>query len=238
MTLPPSSRMPTSNETRVRVEALVKIRAQVCPASGWLGCAPRVDFISAARWSRDSSSWELDSSIERNFIFEKRGSAQDELKMENVQGLPAQFLWGVYFRKVRNAVIGDDKKLSVEQLKLIGEALRVGLLTSRSFLMKLRDESLGACRQIGRMEGVRHLRLFAKTLVIARVNLLAWMEKTKGSLKAEPLSLEKGSVQNIIDGLRGLRREYFGPTFLDRVGELSDLKREELKRLVSWILSK
>lgn len=169
--------------------------------------------------------------------------------MENVQGLPAQFLWGVYFRKVRNAVIGDDKKLSVEQLKLIGEALRVGLLTSRSFLMKLRDESLGACRQIGRVEGVRHLRLFAKTLVIARVNLLAWMEKTKGSLKAEPLLLEKGSVQNIIDGLRGLRREatkkisqerreYFGPTFLDRVGELSDLKREELKRLVSWILSK
>jgi hypothetical protein len=38
----------------------------------------------------------LDSSIERNFIFEKRGSAQDELKMENVQGLPAEFLWEIF----------------------------------------------------------------------------------------------------------------------------------------------
>src|SRR5882724_1082717 len=34
ITLPPNSRMPVSNETRVRVEALEKISAQVCPASG------------------------------------------------------------------------------------------------------------------------------------------------------------------------------------------------------------
>jgi hypothetical protein len=32
---PPSSRMPTSNETRVRVEDLVKIIAHAWPASGW-----------------------------------------------------------------------------------------------------------------------------------------------------------------------------------------------------------
>ena len=35
---PPSSWMPTSNETRVRVDDLENISAQVCPASGWVLC--------------------------------------------------------------------------------------------------------------------------------------------------------------------------------------------------------
>ena len=95
---------------------------------------------------------------------------------------------------------------------------------------------------------MRHLLLFATTPVVVGLIFLAWMEKTKEGLKAEPGTLEEWAVQNIVDDLRGVqrevaekisqeRREYFGPTFLDRVGELSDLKREELKRLASWVLS-
>ena len=47
MTWPPSSRMPTSKETRVRVEDLVKISAQDWPASG-LGWLSRAAFETAA----------------------------------------------------------------------------------------------------------------------------------------------------------------------------------------------
>src|SRR5262245_31734504 len=49
---PPSSRMPTSNDTRVRVDGFSKIMARVLPASG-LSCPPfaRAFFI-ALPWSR------------------------------------------------------------------------------------------------------------------------------------------------------------------------------------------
>src|SRR6478736_1891266 len=46
----PSSRMPTSNDTRVRVEGFSKIMASVLPASGW-SCPPldRAFFIALPR---------------------------------------------------------------------------------------------------------------------------------------------------------------------------------------------
>jgi len=44
--LPPSSCTPTSNETRVRVLDLEKIKAHVCPASAVCGCRPRCCFRS------------------------------------------------------------------------------------------------------------------------------------------------------------------------------------------------
>src|SRR5512135_3300860 len=51
MTSPPNSRMPTSNETRVRGEDLAKSMAQTCPARGlWLWLA-RSRFNRAA-WAR------------------------------------------------------------------------------------------------------------------------------------------------------------------------------------------
>lgn len=60
--------MPTSKETRVRVEDLVKMRAQVWPASGRCVDFPRMAFISEARKRSDSSCDWLVSSMERNFI--------------------------------------------------------------------------------------------------------------------------------------------------------------------------
>src|SRR5947208_15159977 len=47
-TCPPNSRIPTSKETLVRVEALAKIMAQVWPASGWVRGAPRCFFSPIA----------------------------------------------------------------------------------------------------------------------------------------------------------------------------------------------
>src|SRR6266571_3282240 len=49
MVSPPSSRMPTSNETRVRVDGFEKISAQVCPARGCAEILPRFVFNSAVR---------------------------------------------------------------------------------------------------------------------------------------------------------------------------------------------
>src|ERR1043166_2829233 len=42
---PPNSRIPTSNETRVRVEDLENTKAQIWPASGWLSWLPRCFLI-------------------------------------------------------------------------------------------------------------------------------------------------------------------------------------------------
>src|ERR1051326_3314410 len=44
---PPSSRIPTSKETRVRVEDFANNKAQTWPASGWLAWHPRSRFITA-----------------------------------------------------------------------------------------------------------------------------------------------------------------------------------------------
>src|SRR5436190_7230633 len=46
ITPPPSSRMPTSKETRVRVEDFENISDQVCPFRGWSTLCPRVFFTS------------------------------------------------------------------------------------------------------------------------------------------------------------------------------------------------
>ncbi|MDB4466515.1 hypothetical protein N9077_02295, partial [bacterium] len=54
---------------------------------------------------------------------------------------------------------------------------------------------------------MRHLLLFATTPVVVGLIFLAWMEKTKEGLKAEPGTLEEWAVQNIVDDLRGVQRE-------------------------------
>src|SRR4029077_6978344 len=70
MVSPPSSRIPTSNETRVRVEGLEKISAQVCPASGWAEILPRLLFTSAVlRKIRSISSRESCSILSKCLIF-------------------------------------------------------------------------------------------------------------------------------------------------------------------------
>ncbi len=61
---PPSSRTPTSNETRVLVEDFVKIMAHVCPAKGWEICAPRSDFSRTASSTRAEISGALSCSME------------------------------------------------------------------------------------------------------------------------------------------------------------------------------
>ena len=61
--LPPSWLMPTSNETRVRVEGLSKIRATLLPARGWhmAPVALRAAFSSAARLHQAPTSAGLRS---------------------------------------------------------------------------------------------------------------------------------------------------------------------------------
>ena len=68
---PPSSRMPTSKLTRVRVEDLVKMRAQVWPVRGRAWC-PRWDLNSRAsrrmdRMSSRGSSSRLNRCFMLNF---------------------------------------------------------------------------------------------------------------------------------------------------------------------------
>src|ERR1700730_17216148 len=69
MQLPPSSRMQTSNEPRVRVDGLEKIRPHVCPAKA---CGPinaRFFFKSlVARRIEEISSGESCSMLRRCFI--------------------------------------------------------------------------------------------------------------------------------------------------------------------------
>ena len=67
---PPSSRMPTSKETRVRVEDLVKMSAHVCPES----CEPsrpRWSFRCAADSNRFSISLALSWAMERRCFIGK-----------------------------------------------------------------------------------------------------------------------------------------------------------------------
>src|SRR6266568_3079641 len=69
MVSPPSSRMPTSNETRVRVDGFEKISAQVCPAKGCAEILPRFVFNSAVRCKiRSISARESCSMLRRCFI--------------------------------------------------------------------------------------------------------------------------------------------------------------------------
>src|ERR1700758_3167368 len=69
MDSPPSSRIPTSNETRVRVDGLEKINAHVCPASGLAEILPRFVLNSAVRRNtRSISSREVCSMLSRCFI--------------------------------------------------------------------------------------------------------------------------------------------------------------------------
>ena len=61
---PPISRMPTSNETRVRVEDLEKISAQVWPVR-WVCVSPLLRLRAVARWKILSTSAAVSCSIER-----------------------------------------------------------------------------------------------------------------------------------------------------------------------------
>src|SRR6266496_1696601 len=66
---PPSSRIPTSKETRVRVDGLEKINAHVCPANGLDEILPRFVLNSAVRRNiRSISSREVCSILSRCFI--------------------------------------------------------------------------------------------------------------------------------------------------------------------------
>src|SRR6266542_2766331 len=66
---PPSSRIPTSKETRVRVDGLEKISAHVCPASGLDEILPRFVLNSAVRRKmRSISSREICSMLSKCFI--------------------------------------------------------------------------------------------------------------------------------------------------------------------------
>src|SRR5687768_9985038 len=68
ITLPPSSRIPTSKETRVRVEDFVKISAQDCPASGLCWLSPR-SFLNTAAFCRMTSISPRDSDSKLNRCF-------------------------------------------------------------------------------------------------------------------------------------------------------------------------
>src|SRR5580704_18922066 len=69
MVSPPSSRIPTSNETRVRVDGLEKISAHVCPANGLDEILPRFVLNSAVRRNiRSISSREVCSMLSKCFI--------------------------------------------------------------------------------------------------------------------------------------------------------------------------
>lgn len=61
---PPSSRTPTSKDTRVRVDDLVNIIAQVCPAKGRELGLPRSALIVTAEFTSSLRRSALSSSIE------------------------------------------------------------------------------------------------------------------------------------------------------------------------------
>ncbi len=112
---------------------------------GWkMKPGERVDYLMKLGMGSRSVGYvfqEMELEEAREWLLERE--RQGELISISHSRAYREDLWGVYVRKLRNEVIGDDKKPGVEQLKLVEEALRVGPLTSRSFLMKLRDEALG-----------------------------------------------------------------------------------------------
>ena len=67
MDSPPSWRMPTSNDTRVRVEGRSKIIASVLPSSGFLlfSCALSFAFMSALKASMLRNSFGGNSLMSR-----------------------------------------------------------------------------------------------------------------------------------------------------------------------------
>ena len=74
---PPSSRIPTSKETRVRVEDFEKIKAQHWWRSGCEAWWPREDFIAAVSASTARISSRERDSMERRFFIVRLGGTED-----------------------------------------------------------------------------------------------------------------------------------------------------------------
>src|SRR5262245_31208764 len=76
ITFPPSSRIPTSKLTRVRVDGLLKIIAQTWPARGRSGLDPRL-FLNSRADSSSSRSWSaVCDSIERKWSIGKESGVR------------------------------------------------------------------------------------------------------------------------------------------------------------------
>src|SRR5215469_17025523 len=81
MTPPPNSRIPTSKLTRVRVEGLLKRRAQIWPCRGLESDLPRVALYSRADSKRFRISARVSFSIERKCFIGDR--TQPDRQVEN-----------------------------------------------------------------------------------------------------------------------------------------------------------
>src|ERR1700677_1058651 len=85
MTFPPSSRIPTSKLTRVRVEGLLKSKAQVCPPRSGSDGLPRFALNRIDDSSKAINSSAVCDSIERN-CFIVLGGSQKSVRLQSPVG--------------------------------------------------------------------------------------------------------------------------------------------------------
>src|SRR5437868_15313729 len=103
-TSPPSSRMPTSNDTRVRVEDLENIMAQHWCRRGCFSCWPRVCFITRASANTEKLSPPVsDSSDNRCFMVPTEKGAEDEA----FAGKDKPPFWGGRLRRGNGTLLGN-----------------------------------------------------------------------------------------------------------------------------------